>query len=447
MIDERWQDNETVKRVIRVARMMVPYMIYLLVSFLSALILYYGYDSIIYALMETFMSFFIFYSTARLSTIGDHTLRDRFFEREEGPPREGGESIRFLLQDEATRVELPLLLLFFFLLPIDFGVMAIGRVLFSGISFYLLRRLLITLVSLPILLLAYFLGRCTAFRHWRSLPRYERGESRSFFQQFLAYLGFVSLYLLMSWLLPVTLSGWIGVLAFLLVFPLLGLLVFVLWVATVWLRYFRVMRGRRRLIRSVSAACKKNGYILEGPTSLYKTILSPNGEATFSIRVSEDEVYDCLVYSTLSKWRYLFFEDDGMVTSTGALRRGIMALFTPVYSVRSHYAFASPNRKIVIVTPAVKKWFLRDSGIGADPGYGADVYHAKNSGAVLPIGRAGFGWVTAPVNADPPRYHSGGTREIFPGDGGWGYKFYNAETFCGLLERGALALDYGRRDQ
>ena len=60
MIDERWQDNETVKRVIRVARMMVPYMIYLLVSFLSALILYYGYDSIIYALMEAFMSFFIF---------------------------------------------------------------------------------------------------------------------------------------------------------------------------------------------------------------------------------------------------------------------------------------------------------------------------------------------------------------------------------------------------
>ncbi|MBO7292824.1 MAG: hypothetical protein J6V07_02700, partial [Clostridia bacterium] len=76
----------------------------------------------------------------------------------------------------------------------------------------------------------------------------------------------------------------------------------------------------------------------------------------------------------------------------------------------------------------------------------ADIYNAKNSGAALPIGRAGSGWVFAPVNADMPRYQSGGTKEIFPGDTGWGYKFYNAETFCGLLERGALALDYGRRD-
>ena len=141
MLDDRWQDNETVQRVVRVFRMMLPYFIYLLVSFLSALTLYYGYNSIIYALLESFMSFFIFYSTARLSTLGDHVLCDRFYEREEGPPREGAESIRFLLRDEATRVELPILLLVLFLLPIDFGVMAIGRVLFSGVSSYLLRRL------------------------------------------------------------------------------------------------------------------------------------------------------------------------------------------------------------------------------------------------------------------------------------------------------------------
>ena len=447
MLDGRWQDNETVKRVVRVSRMIVPYIIYLLVSFLSALILFYGYNSILYALMECFMSFFIFYSTARISTIGDHTLRDRFFEREEGPPREGAESIRFLLNDEATRVELPLLILILFLLPIDFGVMAIGRVLFSGVSFYLLRRLLITLISLPILLCAYFLGRCTAFSHWRSLPRYERWENRSFLQQFLAYLGFVSLYLLMSWLLPVTLSGWLGIFAMLLIFPVLGLLALVFWVATVGLRYLRVCRVRRRLMRRVSAACKKNGYTLEGPTSLYKNILSPDGEITFSVRVSDGEVYDCLVYSTLSRWRYLFFEEDGMVTSSGAPRRGIGGLFTPAYSVRSYYAFESENRKVVIVTPAVKKWFLRDSGTGSEfLGYGADIYNAKNSGAALPIGRAGSGWVFAPVNADMPRYQSGGTKEIFPGDTGWGYKFYNAETFCGLLERGALGLDYGRRD-
>ena len=105
--------------------------------------------------------------------------------------------------------------------------------------------------------------------------------------------------------------------------------------------------------------------------------------------------------------KHISVDDDGYVTATPfvamtafALRRALMQSFMLPYSVRTPYSFESKYRKILIITPAVHRWFIKDEH---------------------------------------------GTRNADIGTFAFGYKIYNAETFLGLLERDALGTDYVRK--
>ena len=387
---------EQLDRLTRVSRTLLPYAFFLLISFLCSLLVGWPLVQPVLVSIEIFVSFFLFYSTARLSTIGDHRFVARFFGREGGPPRRGGESLRYLLADKSTRRELPTILVLSFFLPFDFGIFSVGRLLFREISPYLLRRLLIFAITLPFLLFSYFWGRLTAMIYFRTLPANERTSNPVFVRHMIRYFGFAALYFASAYTIPYVLATFGVFLTFFVVFPPLVLIVAVLWFLLFGRAFLRVCRARRRLLRSLRRICKTHGYILREPVRFYRSILFPREGITFSVTVREGETYDCNVYSAVNKWRDLFFGADGYVLATPATRRGPAALFTPVHSVRTPYAFESEHRKAVIVTPAVKHWYFRE----------------------------------------------GRSTEVHPGAYGWGYKFYNAEVFLGLLDRDALDTDY-----
>ena len=251
--------------------------------------------------------------------------------------------------------------------------------------------------------------------------RHERKKTRRFpFLWSLAeYVGVSGVYLLGAYITPAVLSMLGGIALMLLSVPA----IFVAWLAVSVLRLLldclRVLRARRRLYRRLRAISRERGYTLTKPHALYRSILFPRAEVNFTVKVAEDEVYDCLVVSTLRKRRFLFFNADGIMTAVAPPRRGTVALppiaSRMIYSyyvsaelfallpnppaVSEPYAFTSENRKMVIVTPAVWRWYLEE----------------------------------------------GSTRQIEPGAGAWGYKFYNAETVLGLLDRGSLGRDWNRR--
>ena len=389
-------DKEWLQWLTRVSRTLLPYTFFLLISFLCSLMIGWPLVRPVLVSVEMFISFFLFYSTARLSTIGDHRFVARFFGREDGPPRKGVESLRYLLADESTRRELGTILLLCLILPFDFGIFAFGRLLFGDVEVYFLRRLLILLVTLPFLLFSYFWGRLTATIYFRTLPANERTSDPVFWLHMLQYFGFAALYFVSAYAIPYVLMAFGTVLTFVAVFPPLLLIAFLIWFVLFGHAFLRVYRARRRLLRSLRKICKKHGYILREPKQFYRDILFPREPFDFSVTVGEGQTYDCNVYSAVSKWRDLFFGADGYVLATPATRRGPAALFTPVYSIRTPYAFESENRKIVIVTPAVKHWYFRE----------------------------------------------GRSTEVHPGAYGWGYKFYNAEVFLGLLDRDALLADF-----
>ncbi len=393
------ENKEWLERLTRISRTLLPYTFFIIVSFLCSLFAGWPTKDPISVSIEIFISFFLFYSTARLSTIGDHRFVNRFFGREGAPPRRGGESFRYLLLDESTRRELATILVLGLLIPFDFGLFAVGRLLFGGVANYLLRRLLILAITLPFLLLSYFWGRLTAMVYFRTLPAHERTSNPIFLRHMLRYFGFAALYFYGAYMIPLLLGAFAQLLTFFVIFPSLILIAAAVWFLMTGRNLLRACRARHRLLRSMRRICKERGYILREPRNFYRDILFPQDPIDFSITLREGEIYDCAVHSTINKWRDLSFCADGYVLATPAARRGPAALFAPIYSVRTPYGFESENRKVVIVTPAVKHWY----------------------------------------------FNEGRSIQVHPGAYGWGYKFYNAEVFLGLLERDALRTDFSHK--
>ncbi len=397
----------------------VPFLVFLGVSYIISVLcgITAGGSRLGKAIGESCLSFLLLYSTSRIATIGDPVIFSRFLREKEPLPERPQESIAFFLRERGTHLELALTLAFSFLLPVDHGIFVMGEVFFSWISPYLLRRLLTAVTAFPLCFLAQMLGKMTAveyFRHCRREPRrfpLLRGIAE--------YIGVAALYLWGAYIAPGVLSMLGGVALLLVSFPAL----LVVWLLVCLLRFLfaclRVLRARYSLYRRLRTISAKQRYELTKPRALYRAILLPRAEVNFTIKVSEAEIYDCLVVSTLRKRRFLFFDAEGVMTAISPPRRGTAAIAPlPRYALTSYYvsaelfslipnplpvsepyAFSSENRKIIVVTPAVWRWYLKE----------------------------------------------GATRQIEPGAGAWGYKFYNAETLLGLLERGILDRDFSRK--
>ena len=354
--------------------------------------------------LELFVAFFFLYSTARMATFGDHSLRGRM-EAVDLRDASHRTMLSFLGSDIETRIELIVMIVVLFVFPIDFGICSLG-VLLGGIPYYLLRRAVVVLCALPPVLLAYYFGRRSAIDHLSSLAPRERGEGKGFFRQVLLYIALGFFYVLSTQ----TIVAMLGVAATTIgVFLAVPLFAFWLFIAASILFFFksiRVLRARRRLSKRLRRICREKRYRLHGPHRLYRSFFRLCEGPHFTVEIGR-EVYDCRVYSTGGRMKQVSVDSDGYVTATpvrgaASITRwgSFVQLFTLPYSVRTPYSFESKYRKILIITPSVLRWFVSDEH---------------------------------------------GTRNADVGTNAFGYKLYNAETFLGLLDRDALGDDYMRK--
>ncbi len=416
------QDARTRKAFLyflRGARTVFPFLFFLAVSyFLSFLVKFSTGDSPLGAgIAEALFSSLLLYSTTRLATIGDPELSCRFLRAGEELPGRGVESAVFFLRDRATCVELAVMLSLALVLPLNFGIFFPGTYLFADIDFYLLQRLLTLLASLPLYLVSYMFGKMEAVEYWRHNRKKEK--RLPLLRGILGYISVTAVYLAGAYAAPGVLAMAGGVALLLFTFPAFVIVWLLLSLLRFFLAYLRVARARHRLYRRLLATCAKKGCNLTRPFALYRTILFPRRDViNFTVKSPEGATYDCHVFSTLRKRRVLFFGTDGTVTAVSPARRGTVGTQpmprTSLYSyyvsaelfslvptpppVSAPYAFASENRKVIIVTPAVWRWYINE----------------------------------------------GNSREIQPGASAWGYKFYNATDFLALLERDALDRDWKR---
>ena len=354
--------------------------------------------------LELFVAYFFLYSTARMATFGDRALRERLAALPCDRLSHRA-TLSFLTRDAETGIELALMAVVLFALPIDFGICAIGVPL-RVVRSYLLRRALVMLCTLPLLLLAYYFGRRSAIDHLTALPARERGEGRGFFRQILIYLAIGLFYTVSTQTIVAMLGVAATAVSMLIALPVLAAWIGAFALVLFLIRNIRVLRARRRLAVRLRQICHKNRYRLHGPYRLYRSFLWPYEGSNFTVEVGR-EVYECRVYSTRGRMKNISVDSDGYVTATpvkgaaAVTRWGSFAqLFTSPYSIRTPYSFDSSYRKILIITPAVLRWFVKDEH---------------------------------------------GTRNADVGASAFGYKLYNAESFLGLLERDALGEDYKRK--
>ena len=376
-----------------------------------------------YWYIELFITTLFLSSMARVATLGDGSIRRAVIGMHGAHPKKHREMLSYLRHHSFSLLELATLLTVLFLLPIDFGVCA-ASTLFAGVPFYLLRRLLTSLVALPVATLACYIGRRSALFHLYT-QKENRTDAGAAILHLASYLGYAALYLAGAYMAAQVIVTFAGFLALFIMLPaLLGAALLVL--GFIFLRrVVRVIRARRRLIHRMTAICKTHGYTCTPPRALYRSIFFGFEGFHFSLTVGKD-IYDCRIYSDIRRSQNLFFYDDGYVTSVSAPKGGLLALMVPVraangvairsgagiaaalsgedvpalfsalYTVRKPYSFESENRKVLIVTPAVNRWYIAGNGL----------------------------------------------KQIDVGAWAYGYKIYNADTFLGLLEREAIADDF-----
>ena len=346
--------------------------------------------------MELPVSTLLLYSLSRAAGFGDRILRKQLdgvaLHTHTG-------TLAFLAKDSGSRIELIVLLLTVFLVPVDFGICSIGGLFFRNIQPYLLRRLVMLALALPFLLLSWYFGRRAAIIRLAVMPRYERESPRGFLPQILSYIGIGVLYVVGAYTFLLTLGGVFITLRFALMAPLLTLILIGVWMLLYGMQYVRVFRARYRLYHRLCRIARRNGYTVTRRRGLYRSVLFPQTSPHFSVKVGE-QIYDCRVCSSIHKAQNFFFDADGVLTSSPAgPRRGLLGLFAPPFSVRTPYAFTSENRKVLIVTPAVWRWYISE----------------------------------------------GTSHEVDIGSWVFDYKLYNAGSFLGILERGAIDEDFKRK--
>ena len=354
--------------------------------------------------LELFAAYFFLYSTARMATFGDRALRERMGDVD---LRDASHRtlLAFLFADIETRIELIAIAVILFVFPIDFGICSLG-ILLGGVPYYLLRRLLVLACTLPFLLLAYYFGRRSALDHLSSLTPREREEGKGFLRRVLLYIALGLFYTVSTQTLVAMLGVAATAIGVFLAVPLFAFWMLLVGAVIFFFKNIRVLRARRRLAKRLRRICRDNKYHLHGPHRLYLSFFRPLPGPHFTVEIGR-EVYDCRVYSTRGYNKTVSVDEDGYVTATPfvamtafALRRALVQTFTLPYSVRTPYSFESRYRKILIITPAVHRWFVTDER---------------------------------------------GTRNADVGTNAFGYKLYNAETFLGLLDRDALGDDYMRK--
>ena len=356
--------------------------------------LYYGQRDLWY--MEMPITVLLLYSLTRTATFGDRRLRKRLdgvrFNTHKG-------TLAFLWRDKGSRIELATLLVTVLLIPIDFGICSLGGLFLRGVPFYPLRRLLTLGLAVPFLLPAWYFGRRSALIRLAATPRYERIVPRAFLPQLLNYAGVAALYIVGTYTVLISAGSLVLTARFAVMAPALAVFLLAVWTLLYGMQYTRVFRARRRLYRRVRRIVKRQGGSVTRGRGLYRSVLLPQETPHFSVKVGE-QTYDCRICSSIHKSQNLIFDADGTLTSTPAgPYRVLLGLFSPPFSVRSPYAFASENRKVLIVTPAVWRWYVNE----------------------------------------------GTSREVDIGEWVFDYKIYNAASFLGVLERGGLEAEFSKK--
>lgn len=339
---------------LRICRTVGLYVSFVLLSFLSALLL----KSMPAA--HAILAFFIYQSLVRIFAETDRTTRDialSYREQVSAYGRSTREILRLILQCKPYCLELILLLLLPVLLPMECGFSLYTAPLLAGGYHRFFAKLALLSVLLPLMTGCWLLGHYNAFLWWlceKAAPDMAFGRAL-----LLKWLGVALIYgisgVAFALFVPVFISVfYIGV-ALGEIRQWLPLLIIAVLILFVWLcGFLRAFRIRRSFLKRLCRLCADMGATLSRIKRPYRSLLHAGTGESFTVTVGE-KTYHCKLFCAKNRKNPLYFSETGIVQCLHSFRFRRVEYFR--YTTQFDFSFEAPAPKILIVNPVTKELY------------------------------------------------------------------------------------------
>lgn len=388
-----------------------------------------------YVIVGVILSFLIFYSATRFSTVYHDAMAKRFIESEE-PIDSLKKRLRFIFSQKENQAEFIAFGVIYLILPPK--LLHAGFVwLFANGESGLLAKLKVLGVTLPILLIIYLLSNLSAMNYWNNEGRKkiedmknmgpgERAEQAKSERrdkiQFEITL-FISYYvgsMAIMFLIPalfISLSPLLLLFLDLRVLALIVLLTFLPWIY----RNIRALIKRRIFITALTKLCREKKYKLSKIKAPYKSLFKPQEGESFSVYINKRR-YSCKLATAKKRTLPLYILPNGTGSFLIKVRFIRLVLFS--YTKSFNFNYEAEGKKVLIVNPVPQRILLPYAELDED---------SDESSGILSKAGGRFYVMNSPRTKV--------SRELDNGDIVGEFEIYSARAFLNALERDCIDKD------
>ena len=309
------------------------------------------WEGLVAQLIPLSIACLFYYSYIRLNVIYCKPLFYSF--QKKAPKKTFLKNLSFLLSQWSFWVESAVLALVFILFPIEKIHPQIAQVYFD--KFETVNKAQILAIFLPVLLVINFLAHLSVIALWQAEAKWHKYESKKTMSSSFIYT--LSIYAFAPILIVILLPAFSYVS---LALQAIGL--FMTPVATVFLSIliafsvtFAPLRAysiRKKTVRLINEACDQNGYRISDVKEPYRSIFKPCDGENFTI-TKGGKTYSCKFIAAPKKRLPMVIHPEGKIHFFHELKiRGVRIMG---YKTVKHFAYDSPNPKILIVNPVPQK--------------------------------------------------------------------------------------------
>ncbi len=382
------------------------------------------------------ISFLLFYSATRMTTVYYEDMANRFMDSE--PTPEGfSKKLAFIFSQTETKIELISFAVIYLIIPPK--VLHSGYVwLFAGFEDGFIARIKVLAITLPILFIIYIFAHLSAMNYWNKEGRKTREKYKDLSEKeikerkksekserirfkltliFSYFLGSMVLIFVIPSLF-ISISPILMLFLDIRVFLIALLVVFFPWI----FRNTRAFFKRWKFIRTLKKLCRERKYRLSKIRSPYLSLFKPHEGEDFSVYIQKRR-YACKLITCKKRSQPIYIMPDGKAAFLVKVRFLRLVLFS--YTKSFDFGYEADCKKVVIINPIPQRVLLPR----------AEFSDLMDEQSVL-TGKSGHRIFAANVSN---RYSD--SVELDNGDIVGGYELYSATAFLNALERDCIDKD------
>ncbi len=382
------------------------------------------------------ISFLLFYSVTRMTTVYYEDMANRFIDISPAP--EGfGRRLSFIFSQKEVRYELITFGAVYLILPPK--LIHAGYVwLFAGFESGLIAKLKVLAITLPILFIIYILANLSALNYWNKEGRKTREKYQDLSEKELSdhkksekserirfKLTLIFSYFLGSmaliFFIPALLMALSPILTLFLNFKFLIfalLLIFFPWIY----RNARAIIKRYKFLRQLKKLCRERKYRLSKIQDPYKSLFKPSEGENFSVYIQKKR-YSCKLITSKKRSQPIYIMPNGTAAFLVKVRFLKLVLFS--YTKSFQYSYEADCKKVLIINPIPQKVLLPRK----------EFDDLMDEDSVL-AGKAGNRLFATGVSNRTPD-----SVELDNADIVGGFEIYSASAFLNALERDCIDID------